>query len=218
MLVSLVSFAHSLEDVENDLQESGRYAQFVDQPAPAFSLADADGQVLSLSELERKVVILNFVYTRCKEACPLHMNLIAQIQDGINESSLREDVMFITIATDTEDVPATRRNMLAYGENFDFDPQNWRFLYRSEGEHAETTKQLAEAYGLNFAEAEEGVQLHGVVTHVIDQTGRMRARFHGLKFETENLITYVNTLVEGSDTYHQSVWHRVTRFFTQVFN
>ena len=35
--------------------------------------------------LQGKTVVLNFLYTRCKEACPLHMNLIRQLQSSVDE-------------------------------------------------------------------------------------------------------------------------------------
>ena len=37
--------------------------------------------------------------------------------------------------------------------------------------------------------------MHGVVTHVIDREGHLRARFHGLKFQPVNLVLLVNALV-----------------------
>ena len=36
--------------------------------------------------------------------------------------------------------------------------------------------------------------MHGVVTHVIDATGVIRARYHGLDFDPTNLTLYVNAL------------------------
>lgn len=217
LLTSFPTFAHSLQDVEAELQERERYVQFVDRPAPAYSLTDADGNLVSSTDLENKVVVLNFLYTRCKAACPLHMNLIAQVQDRINEAGLREDVEFITVATDSEDIAGTRANMRAYGKNFDFDPANWHFLYRSGSEPSGATRQLAESYGLKFDSVAEGVQAHGVVTHVIDQTGRMRARFHGLKFEPEHLVDYVTALVKGPDTLADGVWGRLHTYFESIF-
>lgn len=211
-----LSFAHSLEDAEAQLQEWERYVQFVDRASPAFSLTDADGNAMSSADLENKIVVLNFIYTRCKEACPLHMNLIAQLQDQVNEAGLREDVEFVTIATDSEDIAGTRANMRAYGKNFDLDPANWRFLYRGENEPAETTRQIAEAYGLRFDDVAEGVQMHAVVTHVIDQTGRLRARFHGLKFEPEHLFSYVKVLVKGPGALSGGIWYRLHTFFENI--
>lgn len=189
--------AHSMEDVEASLNEKERYAQFVDQPAPPFDLTGTDGNTLSLADLNGKTVVLNFLYTRCTEACPLHMNLIRQLQIGVEEEGLSEEVVFITIATDREDVAGTRRNMRAYGENFDLNPRNWHFLFRARAEPPGLTSELAKAYGVQFTDTGDGVQVHGVVTHVIDPEGRMRARFHGLKFQPEHLVTYLKAIAIG---------------------
>lgn len=213
-----LSFAHSLDEAEETLQERERYVQFVDQPAPAFSLTDVDDNIVSSSDLEESVVVLNFIYTRCKEACPVHMNLIAEVQERVSDAGLHEDVEFITIATDSEDIAGTRDNMRAYGTNFDLDPANWRFLYRSENEPVDTTRQVAEAYGLKFDDVAEGVQSHGVVTHVIDQSGRMRARFHGLEFAPEHLVDYVEVLVKGPEALSDSLWGRIHHYVTNIFN
>ncbi len=125
------------------------------------------------------------------------MNLIRQLQTGVEEEGLSEEVVFITIATDREDVAGTRRNMRAYGENFDLNPRNWHFLYRARTEPPELTPELAKAYGVQFRDTGEGVQVHGVVTHVIDPEGQMRARFHGLKFKPEHLVTYLKAIAKG---------------------
>ncbi|WP_254774515.1 SCO family protein [Marinobacter sp. AC-23] len=120
-----------MEDVEASLNEKERYAQFVDQPAPLFKLTESDGNIGSLADLKGKTVVLDFLYTRCTEACPLHMNLIRQLQTGEKDEGLSEEVVFITIATDREDVAGTWENMRAYGKNFDLKPGNWHFLYRT---------------------------------------------------------------------------------------
>lgn len=196
-LGSTHAVAHSMDDVEASLNEKERYAQFVDQPAPPFDLTDTDDNTLSLDDLNGKTIVLNFLYTRCTEACPLHMNLIRQLQTGVKEEGLSEKVIFITIATDREDIAGTRENMRDYGENFDLNPRNWRFLYRAKGESPGLTSELAKAYGVQFTDTGEGVQVHGVVTHVIDPAGRMRARFHGLKFQPEHLVTYLKAIAIG---------------------
>ncbi len=44
-------------------------------------------------------------------------------------------------------------------------------------------------------EADEAWSLVSVITsHVIDKSGNLRARFHGLKFKNISLILYVNAL------------------------
>ncbi|MEH6562821.1 MAG: SCO family protein, partial [Marinobacter sp.] len=81
-----------MEDVEASLNEKERYAQFVDQPAPLFKLTESDGNIGSLADLKGKTVVLDFLYTRCTEACPLHMNLIRQLQTGEKDEGLSEEV------------------------------------------------------------------------------------------------------------------------------
>jgi len=196
-LGSLKTQAHSIEDVEASLNEKERYAQFVDLPAPQFDLINSESNTLSLADLKGKTIVLNFLYTRCTEACPLHMNLIRQLQTGVEDEGLSEEVVFITIATDREDVAGTRKNMRAYGENFDLNPGNWHFLYRAGAEQPGLTSELAKAYGVQFRDTGDGVQVHGVVTHVIDPQGQMRARFHGLKFMPEHLVTYLKAVAIG---------------------
>ena len=200
--------AHSMGDVEASLHDKERYAQFVDRSAPPFNLTDSNGRALSLSELQGKTVVLNFLYTRCKEACPVHMNLIRHLQARVAEEGLSDKVTFITIATDREDVTGTRKNMQAYGKNFDLDPSNWHFLYRTSAESPVLTSELADTYGLRFADTDEG-QVHGVVTHVIDPSGQMRARFHGLKFQPEHLVTYLKAIALGPDAASDGFWDQL---------
>ena len=45
----------------------------------------------------------------------------------------------------------------------------------------------------------------GVVTHVIDQQGRMLAKFHGLEFDPVNLVIFVNALTNHlQDNRHEA--------------
>lgn len=186
--------AHSLEALESDLHKQERYAQFVNAPAADFRLLDLASRRVQLSDFKGQVVVLNFVYARCTDVCPLHMNLIARLQSMMAAAGMQA-VRFITIATDTEDAKATRKVMANYAKTYGLDTTTWQFLYRGDAEPGDTTQRLAEAYGLKFTPAGKGMQMHGVVTHVIDQTGRLRARFHGLKFERVHLVSYVNALL-----------------------
>ena len=38
-----------------------------------------------------------------------------------------------------------------------------------------------------------------MVTHVIDRRGRWAANFHGLRFDSLNLVLYINGLVNNGD-------------------
>jgi len=190
------SSAHSLKELEDQLTASDPYIQVVNRPAPAFALQDADGHVTSLADLHGKVVILYFIYASCPDVCPLLSEKIADIQEQINATPMRDIVAFIAVTTDPEhDTPEVLRT---YGPAHSLDPVNWRFLTSGAGQPT-ATRELAKAYGLEFTPMGDGTQMHGLVTHVIDKSGNLRARFHGLKFKDISLILYVNAL--SNDTH-----------------
>ncbi len=188
--------AHSLEDLEEKLKGSERYAQIVNDPAPEFRLRGPDGEAVSLADLRGKVVVLWFVYTRCPDVCPLHSEALASIQEQVNQTPMREPVQFITITTDPEH--DTVEPLKKYGLTHGLDPINWIML-TSGPEEPSVTREVAEKYGLKFTLGEDGYQMHGVVTHLIDKSGNLRARYHGLKFNPTNLIVHINAL---SNDYH----------------
>jgi protein SCO1/2 len=208
-------FAHSIEEVDQSLRDKEKYFQPVESEAPGFTLKDASGGMVRLTDLRGKVIILNFIYTTCPDVCPLHTERIAQLQSMINQTSMKAMVEFVTITTDPQrDNGQVLRD---YGEAHGLDPVNWVFLTAPAGQPEDSTRKIAEAYGLQFSPSKDGMQMHGTVTHVIDQDGRMRARFHGLKFEPVNLVLFVNALTNKAQMPHPhaepSFWDKVKGLF-----
>lgn len=188
------AMAHSLEDLEDQLKRRDKYLQAVNRPAPGFTLADAHGQSVSLKDFQGKVVVMNFVYTNCPDVCPLHSERIAEIQSMVNRTPMRETVQFISITTDPE--RDTAEVMKGYGPAHGLDPVNWIFLTSGPAQPA-ATRELAERYGLKFTRVEDDYLMHGLVTHLIDKSGNLRARYHGLKFSPTTFVLHVNAL--GND-------------------
>jgi len=156
-------------------------------------LADADGKTVGLPDFRGKVVVLNFIYASCTEVCPLHSEKIAEVQGMINITPMKNRVMFVTITTDP--LRDTTEILRGYGAQHGLDPVNWAFLTSGADQPENTTRKLAERFGHKFTVAGDGVQMHGVVTHVIDREGGWRANFHGLEFGSTNLVLFVNALV-----------------------
>jgi protein SCO1 len=207
--------AHSLKELEQQLDESEKYFQAVDSDTPEFALVDADGGFVRWSDFRGKVVVLHFIYINCPDVCPLHAERIAEIQSMVNITPMKSQVQFITITTD----PKRDRGQALrdYGAAHGLDPVNWTFLTSSSDQPEDTTRKIARAYGLEFTDTHDGAQMHGIVTHVIDQDGRLRARFHGLGFKPLNLVMYVNALVNKAQAPHQheqpSLWSRLKDWF-----
>ena len=204
--------AHSLADLSEEFVKDERYFQAVDKEAPAFTLQDARGHAVSLTDFKGKVVVLNFIYTHCPDFCPLHAEKVAQVQKMVNITPMKDRVQFISITTDpTNDFGKV---LTTFGEDHGLDPANWVFLTAAQGSAEDSTRQLAAAYGVEFKGTPNGDQIHGVVTSVIREDGRLVARFHGLKFQSLNLVKFINALTNDHHPHVEpSFWDRLKAWF-----
>ncbi len=208
------SSAHSMKSLENQLYAKEKYVQVFNKEAPDFNLQDADGRPLGLDDLKGKVVVLHFIYTNCPDICPLHAERIAEIQEMVNRTPMRDAVQFVTITTDPKN---DKGDILKeYGEAQGLDPVNWTFL-TSGPDNLEMTRDLVESYGHKFIETDDGYQVHSVVTHIIDLEGNWRANFYGLKFEPTNLVLFINALVndvhDAKGDNEDGFWQKMKSFF-----
>lgn len=208
------AFPHSLKELSKEFVSEEKYFQPVDNDAPGFALQDADGRVVSLADFKGKIVILHFIYTNCPDFCPLHAEKIAEIQKMINITPMKSFVEFVSISTDPErDFGQVLRD---FGANHGLDPVNWVFLTAASGAPEDSTRKLAKSYGVEFKLAANGEQMHGVVTNIISQDGRLVARFHSLRFQSLNLVKFINALINDHHPRSQdepSLWERLREIF-----
>ncbi len=92
--------AHSLKRLEARLYDREKYFQPFDKQTPEFELQDADGRAVRLGDFRQKVVVLHFVYTNCPDVCPLHAEKLAEVQEMVNGTPMKELVRFVSITTD----------------------------------------------------------------------------------------------------------------------
>lgn len=187
---------HPGAELDKVMGDKEKFFEKTDRPAPAFELMNRDGEVVSLSDYTDKILVVHFVYTSCPDVCPLHAEKIEDIQTMINQSPMKEVVQFVTISTDPKtDTPDVLKT---YGKDHNLNPVNWTFMTTSTGQPEDTTRKLAEALGHKFVKSDDGYQTHGVVTHVIDRGGRWAGNFHGLRFDSVNMVLYINGLINSA--------------------
>ena len=212
--------AHSLDEVQADLLEREHHVAFepnVGSPFPAFRLQDPDGHTVDLASLRGKVVVLDFISTRCTDGCPAQSNLMAQVQADVAAGRMGDQVRLISVSLDPEQDTAAARK--AYGPAHGLKPATWTFLAGQSGEDA---RRLAAAAGLKLDRQADGTYTHPIVTYVVDSAGMLRARFLGLDYDPLNMIVYVNALTNDHHEFEHgetpaapaspSLWQTLKRY------
>lgn len=112
----------SVSRAEAARQEEGARSYFTD-----LELVTQDGQRVRFytDVLRGKVVLINFAYTHCKDACPLLTRKLTLVRDLV-EGQLGDPIQFVTISLEPErDSPATLKQ---FARRHEADHPGWVFL------------------------------------------------------------------------------------------
>jgi protein SCO1/2 len=147
----------------------------IGQKMASFSLVDQTGKTVSLSDFEGKVVVVDFIYTRCPlpDVCPRLSATFASLSKKL------PDVEFLSITIDPEyDTPAVLSD---YAKRWQAGA-SWRFLTGTPDE----IREVAGLFGLIYW-PEEGSITHTVATAVIGRDGTLKAKIEGAGYRPDQL-------------------------------
>lgn len=89
--------------------------------APDFTLTNQDGENVSLSDFEGKVVVIGFTYTSCPDVCPLIEANLNSVKADLGDA-YGERVVFISISIDpVRDTPDKLKSHWIVGLGFDWE-------------------------------------------------------------------------------------------------
>src|SRR4051794_9123222 len=151
-----------------------------DIPPKDFRLRDQDGKTVSLRQFRGRVVVLTFMYTTCRDTCPL---TATQIRGALDD--LGHDVPAFAISVDpVNDTPArAKRFLFLRGLSHD----RMRFLLGSRARLAPIWK----AYGIQ----PQGKAFdHSAYVLLIDRHGRQRIGFPVQQLVPEDLAHDIRRL------------------------
>lgn len=144
-----------------------------EEPAPPFRLTDQDGNARALEDFRGRVVLLDFIFTRCPGPCPILTGLHAKLQRELS-AELRARTQLVSVSLDPlRDTPAVLRE---YAQKRGADLANWSFLTGA----PEEVDAVLKSYGVGSMRTADGQIEHIVVTFLIDPDGRIARRYIGL--------------------------------------
>ena len=139
---------------------------------PEFQLLDQHEQSFGTSELDGKVWVANFIFTRCPTICPAFSEKMGEIQHRTR--GLGSNFHLVSFSVDPDyDTP---ERLMAYAKRFRASPATWRFLTGS----MDTVKSTI-VKGLKISMGNEGPEgtfegiFHGSHFVVVDQKGQIRS-------------------------------------------
>lgn len=148
-----------------------------------FKFLERSGKEISLEQLQGKVWLASFVFTRCTGPCPQVCATLARLQEQLKDQS---KVQIVTFTVDPDrDNP---RELDQYASNFQADPSRWWFLTGKEEDlHKLIRESFKLAVGRNPAEfAKPGMEfIHSPRIVLVDKKGIIRGYFEGTPTDLE---------------------------------
>lgn len=140
------------------------------------------GDSFTTEDLQDKICIANFFFTRCPSICPPMRTELISIAEEFSEA---KNVMFIshTIDPKHDSIPVLK----TYAEATGIPVSKWQFIRASE----EQTKQQAQTYMTNFKPNEDGTDFyHSSFVALVDKKQQIRGFYNVLiKEDVERLKT-----------------------------
>ena len=156
----------------------------------SFVMTDQHGNKISDADIEGKIHVANFIFTRCGSICPVMTKHMKLVQDAFKNNN--EIVMLSYSVTPWIDSVARLKE---YADNNDISAKNWHLLTGSKSEIYTLARQ---SY---FAEEDLGFTkdstdfLHTEHILLVDKSKRIRGIYNGtLQLEIEQLIKDIQIL------------------------
>ncbi|MDR2983023.1 MAG: SCO family protein [Puniceicoccales bacterium] len=150
---------------------------------PPFALWNQYGDLVRAENLKGKRLVLNFIFTRCKnpEMCPRQSTQMAKLQKDLSVKKI-PDVQFLTITFDPDyDTPGILKS---YADAREVDGSNYFFLTGPK----EQINALMRQFGI-LTVREDGTINHNVATLLVGADGKILYRRDGPVWKSEDFIS-----------------------------
>ncbi len=153
--------------------------------APGFTLTNQDSLEVELSDFRGKVVVMDFIYTRCPDICGELNYRLQGVWERLEE--LRRDLDFVSVSFDLYDTPEVLKQYVKF-----YNVPGWQFLTGTE----EQIHQVTSDYGVAYAVEVEGWEItHSVVIVLIDRSGMVRKTYGDPYFPERDMIRELEYLI-----------------------
>ena len=153
---------------------------------PRFRLTDQSGKLFTSQNVEGKVWVASFIFTRCQETCPAQTAEFQKLQKLFLNHEKKDDLYLVSLSVDPEhDTPAV---LAEYAERYKADPNIWSFVTTKR----EVMKVLSEQ-GFKLPLSDASSDPAQPITHsqqfiLVDRARRIRGYYDGLNAEARTKL------------------------------
>ena len=187
LLLAMLTCAPALAHFPIPPKKSEIGRRVVEKPVANFVLTDQLGHRFQFADCRRKIVVVNFIYTKCPDLCPLLSAKFASMQRSL-EQRKQTDYLLLSITTD----PARddSKTLKSYAGLFKADDHHWFFLTGQK----ETLAKVWKDFGVSVRKAPDGEVQHTALTTVIDRHGVRRIDYYGDKWQEKEVLKDIASL------------------------
>jgi protein SCO1/2 len=154
---------------------------------PSFVLVDQAGTTVTSDSLRGQALVVSFVFTMCREACPLITAQLARVQARARREKLDARIRFLSITLDpVNDTPDVLRR---YAGAYRVDLTTWHFLTGDPGEVGRVIRD----FGLGPIAGDRA--FHASLVLLIDGAGRIAERRTDLELDADRLMSSLRRLL-----------------------
>lgn len=183
--------------------------------APEYTLIDQDGNIFTSEQLLGRVVMYDFVYTRCTDACPAMTSEMMRLALHLDERGLLgEEVVLVSMTFDPE--RDTLERFAAYRQMLNIEEfDGW---YWVTGDPVDVKRTVGADFGVFFdrvdVEGQPGYEFAHESTFVlVDSDGRIRMEYRFLEGMNRSTRHIDWLLAEDNSPFWLQPFYRISHFF-----
>lgn len=158
---------------------------------PEFNFTNQDGKEVGLKDLQGKVWLASFIFTRCPDVCPPMTANKSKVQQELQQKGI--DIQYVSFSVDPDfDKP---EQLKEFGERHQADFSQWHFLT---GYSVEEIQKIAKEAFKGSIDQQKGPSEkvpilinHPTQFYLIDGNGQVRKFYSGLESDTKKLAEQI---------------------------
>jgi protein SCO1/2 len=199
--VSLLFIFSCMQSIAQEIPASSFYTNFDNT-----HFVDISGKPLKPAQYMGKVVLFNFVYTKCSNVCPIQTKQLVEVYNSFPKE-YQDKILFVTVSLDSQyDKPKVLKK---YAKQMKADFKQWQFLSGSYddikslqdklflfGNPANPAHPKFEISKLKTKQKEDVLKNHMTILWVVDKKGELIQRYSASPMDVPRLKTELKQIAD----------------------